>query len=84
MIRVTCDHCSAPIDHDKGRWLGVDVAEPIEPAPDPVQAMNDAEDEMIATITSTIRMGGGDHEFHFCGESCLTAWSMDRQFGGES
>jgi hypothetical protein len=61
MITVTCDECHEPIDRDESRWFGVDYTAPLDVHPDPVQAMNDAEAEMVATL----KVGfGGDHEFH--------------------
>ena len=82
MIRVTCDNCADPIDRDDPdhAWFGVDVTEPFGGLahPDPVQAMNDAEEQMVSGILSVARMGG-DHEFHFCSAGCLGVWAMNKE-----
>lgn len=76
MITVTCDECSAPIDRDEGRWFGVDYSEPIAAHPDPVQAMNDTETEMVAAL----KVGfAGDHEHHFCSAACLSFWALSHE-----
>lgn len=84
MIRVTCDTCDRPIDRDVDRWFGVDLNEPIpKPVaahPDPVQAMNDLDDELMATATGVLRMSfGGDHEHHFCSAACLSSWAFGQE-----
>lgn len=76
MIHTTCDNCHKPIDRDQPGWYGVDWDAPFTPHPDPVQALNEAEAEMVATL----KVGfGSDHQFHFCSTECLTTWSVERE-----
>lgn len=81
MIRVTCDNCNDPIDRDdpQATWYGLEVNEPIKQHPDPVQAMNDAEDELMSHL-GTIRIGlGSDPDLHFCSAGCLGVWAMNKE-----
>ncbi len=73
MIRVTCDGCDKTIDRDGDAHYRVDYENaPYVGSPDPVAQMNEAEQSLVATL----RIGGGDGEFHFCSASCLAGWGF--------
>lgn len=75
MITVTCDNCNSPIDRDTDEWYGLDHTEAAAPVhPDPVQAMNDAEDYAVATL-SAIGLAG-EHKWHFCSMECIAGWAF--------
>lgn len=74
MIRVTCDGCEKPIDRDSERWFGLDLSEP----PRVLNVGTLGNPATSVELLTELRVSG-DHEYHFCSATCLSAWAFSKE-----